>query len=344
MSQQIFPYTNHSRFEKPDIYIKGENDCVWTNDGKKYIDCNSGLWNVNFGYNNPAYKTELDLHFYPTHFWSSTVETEDAASAICKWFGYNKVFFGHSGSDAIDTAIYISKFTNNKSNILALKQGFHGTNTQAHVYEAYTALIDAVNSDTSAVLIEPLMITKGVIEFDTGALKQLFALKEQFNFNIIFDETVTALGRGDYSQDWKPDILIASKGLTNGTYPLSAVLVNKRISDHIKNTDAIFSHGYTMSGNPQASVMLMETIKLVNKTNISLIQNKFKELLDTYSLKYTNKGLVFGIHVEDGIYTRRVLHKKGFLIRQHGNTLLFIPMFTADVSQYTEFCEIISTL
>lgn len=73
MSQQIFSYTNHSRFETPEIFVKGENDTVVNKNGTQYFDCNSGLWNVNFGYNNKSYDlAQNDIHFYPTHFWSST--------------------------------------------------------------------------------------------------------------------------------------------------------------------------------------------------------------------------------------------------------------------------------
>ena len=98
--------------------------------------------------------------------------TELAAEQICKWFGYDRVFFGHSGSDAIDTSIYIAKYYTGKTDILAYSVGYHGTNTQASVYDSYTALLDAVNSNTAAVIIEPIMITNGVIEFDKQTLQQ----------------------------------------------------------------------------------------------------------------------------------------------------------------------------
>lgn len=345
MSNQIFSYTNHSRFTDPEIFVSGNNDIVYNKDGKQYFDCNSGLWNVNFGYNNPSYADSFntDIHFYPTHFWSSTDVTELAAKTICEHFGYNRVFFGHSGSDAIDSAIYISKYYNSKSNVLAYKDAYHGSNTQAQVFDSYKTLVDAVNNQTSAVLIEPMMVTKGVIEFDTEVLQQLFELKKLYNFNIIFDETVTGLGRADYSFDWKPDILITSKGLTNGLFPLSAVMVNESIGNYIKNTDSVFSHGYTMSGHPIACQTLLKTIELLNTVNNKNTQEQFITQLKKYNLDYTNRGLVFGIKVNDGIYVRRELQKEGYLIRQHNDVLLFVPMFTANAKNYIKFFEKVAT-
>ncbi len=346
MSKQIFSYTNHSRFDEPDIFISGDKDTVTNARGKTYFDCNSGLWNINHGYNNSAYTTTKDIHFYPTHFWSSTEVTEKAAEEICKWFGYNRVFFGNSGSDAIDTAIYIARYFTNKQTVLSFNIGYHGPNTQSNVYDSYTALIDAVNSQIAAVIVEPIMVTNGVVEFDKQVLQELFTLKQKHDFCIIFDETVTAMGRGDYSFDYKPDILIASKGLTNGTFPLSAVLVNSDIGEYIKNTDSVFEHGYTMSGHPQGSHALLETIK---QTDVAMdtIYNKqkaFCKMLDDNKLQYTNRGHVFGIHVKDGIYIRRELQGEGYLVRQSNDTLLFLPMLVADPKNYSKFFELVATL
>jgi adenosylmethionine-8-amino-7-oxononanoate aminotransferase len=345
MSSQIFSYTNHSKFSDPEIFVSGNNDTVTNAKGKTYIDCNSGLWNVNFGYNNTNYDQCLNvpLHFYPTHFWSSTEITELAAKAICQHFGYSKVFFGHSGSDAIDTAIYISKYFNQKNNILAYKNGYHGSTLDAQVYDCYSDLIQAINNDTSAVLIEPIMITNGVVEFDQDVLEELFYLRKRYNFNIIFDETVTGLGRADYSFDWHPDLLITSKGLTNGVFPLSAVLVNEEIADYIKNTDKVFSHGYTMSGHPIACNALLKTIELLNSVDIENVEKQFVNMINKQSIPYIQKGLVFGLKVKDGIKSRRLLQKEGYLIRQSNNILLFLPMFIANTKNYISFFEQVAT-
>jgi 4-aminobutyrate aminotransferase-like enzyme len=42
MSNQIFSYSNHSRFTNPEVFVSGKNDTVTNADGKTYIDCK--LW------------------------------------------------------------------------------------------------------------------------------------------------------------------------------------------------------------------------------------------------------------------------------------------------------------
>lgn len=343
MSRQIFSYTNHSRMTEPTIFVSGSNDLVIDKINKKYYDCNSGLWNVNYGYNNSSYKNigQIGLHFYPTHFWSSTEETEIAAELICNHFKYEKVFFGHSGSDAINTSIYISKWFNKKKNILAYHKGYHGSSVQAIIYNDYQSLLNAIDNDTSAIIIEPLMITNGIKEFDKNVLEEIFYLKKQYSFTVIFDETVTSLGRGDYNRIWPADILIASKGLTNGNFPLSAVLVNSEIAHYISKTNDVFSHGITTSGHPIGSNALCTTLNLYKETKNKT--DEFISLFNRYDLNFNAHNMVFGIHVSDGINLRRHLQKEGYLIRQHDNTLLFLPMFTAEVSNYSKFAEIVAT-
>ena len=101
-----------------------------------------------------------------------------------------------------------------------------------------------------------------------------------------------------------------------------------------------------MSGHPQGSHALLKTIKQVEKTKHQLVdlQNNFCKQLNERDLDYTNKGLVFGIHVNNGIYIRRELQQHGYLIRQANNTLLFLPMFIADNNDYTRFFDLVATL
>ena len=44
MSNQILSYTNHSRFETPEVFVEGYGDKVINSEGKEFYDVTSGLW------------------------------------------------------------------------------------------------------------------------------------------------------------------------------------------------------------------------------------------------------------------------------------------------------------
>jgi len=75
----------------------------------------------------------------------------------------------------------------------------------------------------------------------------------------------TGFGRtGSYfaSQTWPeaPDILIASKGLTNGTSPAAAVMVSHAVASAYIDADALLAHGETQAGTPVSCATIMATI------------------------------------------------------------------------------------
>jgi beta-alanine--pyruvate transaminase len=92
-----------------------------------------------------------------------------------------------------------------------------------------------------------------------GYLERLQAICHKHGILLILDEVITGfgrLGRG-FAADYfgiQPDILITAKGMTNGTVPMRAVIVGKKIHDEFMQgpTQAIeLAHGYTYSGHPK---------------------------------------------------------------------------------------------
>lgn len=63
----------------------------------------------------------------------------------------------------------------------------------------------------------------------------------------------------------KPDILILGKALSGGMMPISAVLANNNIMDLIDPG----SHGSTFGGNPLASKIAIEAIKIIIDEDLS---------------------------------------------------------------------------
>lgn len=350
MSNQILSYTNHYKFNNPSIYKKGFGDIITDVNGNSYYDATSGLWNVNYGYCNKEVQDAVveqmeKLHFYPNHFWSYADVTEKAAEEINKLFGYSKVYFGNSGTDAIDTAIHIAKhvFNGTKTKVVTLTNSFHGATKDNFINNKLN--LSDVDHDTALLIIEPLRVNAGVYETSWETINYAFELKKKYNFLIAYDETVTALGRGGYLayalRNFKPDILIASKGLTNGLFPLSATMVSEEIANVINNTDRVFNYGYTTAGHPLACAALIKVLELYKKYPIANTAKGFEKYLKTNSRQY---GLTIGIDVKDGPAARKEAKRLRYLVRNYENTIILCPMFTSTALNYSTLLEYLNSV
>ena len=349
MSNQILSYTNHSRFETPEVFVEGYGDKVINSEGKEFYDVTSGLWNVNYGYNSELYKDVIEkqvskLHFYPNHFWSTTDVAEQAATELAKHFGLAGAYFTNGGSDAVVAAINICRHCKAKRDVIGYEKGYHGFDKRI-IYVDDFFLIDSINPQTLAVIIEPIMTTEGVISFDYQQLYHIEMLRRQYGFYIIFDETVTGLGRVDVDYSIKPDVIICSKGLSNGLFPVGAVLVSEEILFQMKKKPKVFDFGITMSGHPIGAALVLRSIKLYSQTKEARqkLKTSFEISLDEHNIDYRSYGLVFGIKVDNGREARNILKNNGYLTRDKDNTLIVLPMFTIDIKNYSTFFELIGS-
>lgn len=81
---------------------------------------------------------------------------------------------------------------------------------------------------------------------------------------MICDEIQTGLGRTgellcSMHDDVKPHISLLGKALSGGFYPVSAVLCNNNIMDHIKPGE----HGSTYGGNPLGAMTAITALDVI---------------------------------------------------------------------------------
>jgi putrescine---pyruvate transaminase len=101
----------------PLIVERGEGVHIFDLAGKRYLDCQGGLWCVNAGHGRREIKdaiiAQLDKLQYYTIFPGSTHAPSIRLSAkLCEVAGdenVRKVFFGSGGSDAVESALKIAR-------------------------------------------------------------------------------------------------------------------------------------------------------------------------------------------------------------------------------------------
>ncbi len=101
----------------------------WDTDGKRYLDFNSQLMNVNIGHNNrkviQAIKDQADKLVYTSPFHATDVRGL-LGQKLAEISGLKKSFFTLGGAEANENAVKIARFYTGKHKVLARYRSFHG--------------------------------------------------------------------------------------------------------------------------------------------------------------------------------------------------------------------------
>lgn len=152
----------------------------------------------------------------------------------------------------------------------ALGQSYYGVDRRLirHVsHEDIAELAELLSREgdrIAAVVVEPVLGT-GARPLPDAMVAGLCLLREEYGFLLVADEVATGFGRtGSYfaSQNWpaRPDVLLASKGLTNGTCAAAAAAVSHRICEVFERHDAALIHAETQAGTPPTCAAILATI------------------------------------------------------------------------------------
>ncbi|MEJ3658896.1 daptide-type RiPP biosynthesis aminotransferase [Actinomycetes bacterium KLBMP 9759] len=294
----LLPYSQHDRTDLRAISANGTR--VRFADGRELLCATSGLWNVNLGYGNPAIASAVGQALldasYLTLFRYTSSYAEEAAQALLDIAGpYSKVIFGTSGSSANDLTMKLARQYHVRCDdperklIVSLYGGYHGLTyggmsligedyghemygvdrrlnryVTANSVEELDALLDSVGSQVAAMFVEPVQGT-GTVVLTPEYVERLLGARDRYGFLLVADEVATGFGRtGPFyaSSRWPaaPDVLITSKGLTNGACAASAVLVSERVASAFVDDEAMFVHAETQAGTPASCAAIIATI------------------------------------------------------------------------------------
>lgn len=134
------PLLQHKLLEKQDLILFEKGNGIYLTDytGKQYIDAFSGLWCVNIGYGREplaeaAYQQMKKLPYYP--FSQLNIPAINLAEKLSNILpaGLERIFFANSGSEAVETALKISRQSQrqrfpgeSRFKFIARYKGYHG--------------------------------------------------------------------------------------------------------------------------------------------------------------------------------------------------------------------------
>ncbi len=141
-------------------------------------------------------------------------------------------------------------------------------------------IIQKEGPDTIAgFFAEPVMGAGGVIPPSKGYFAVVQKILQKYDIPFIADEVICGFGRtgnlwGSQTYDIQPDIIIASKCITSGFFPLGAEILGERLTEQMMDASyeaEEFFHGFTAGGHPVGCALALEAIDII--INEKMIEN-----------------------------------------------------------------------
>jgi 4-aminobutyrate aminotransferase len=119
-------------YKEPLPFVRGEGKWLFDADGRKYLDFFGGIVTVGLGHCEPRVTAAIEKQVRTLQHVSTlfpTIPIVDLAETLAELFPGEKpakVFFTNSGTEAIETAILSARVHTQRTEVVALRQGYHG--------------------------------------------------------------------------------------------------------------------------------------------------------------------------------------------------------------------------
>lgn len=264
--------------------------------GNEYLDLVGGIAVNALGHAHPdvvrAVSEQVSELGHTSNLYGNprAVELAEQLLDVAEVGGNGRVMFVNSGAEANEAALKLSRRTG-RSKIVACTDGFHGRTMGAlsltgqsakrdpfaplvpgieHVpYGDTEALRAAVDSDTAAVLVEPILGESGVLPAPDGYLRAAREITTRAGALLMLDEVQTGLAR---TGNWfafhragiTPDVITLAKGLGGGL-PLGAVIGVGAAGELFGPGD----HGSTFGGNPVCAAAGLAVLRVISRDGLN---------------------------------------------------------------------------
>lgn len=274
------------------VFTEGQGSWLRDREGKRYLDFVQG-WAVNsLGHCPPQIRDALATQAARLISTSPAFHNEPAmrlAHALTTRCALDKVFFTNTGAEANEGAIKLARkwgriHRGGAFEIITLDNSFHGrtlATMSASGKPGWDALfapqvsgfpkaqlndlssVEAlINTNTVAVMLEPVQGEAGVIPATHEFMRGLRELTRAHGLLLIVDEVQTGIGRcgalfAHQLSGIEPDIMTLAKGLGGGV-PLGALLAREQVCCFEAG-----EQGGTFNGNPLMTAVGLAVLEAV---------------------------------------------------------------------------------
>ncbi|MEJ2104987.1 MAG: aminotransferase class III-fold pyridoxal phosphate-dependent enzyme [Ignavibacteriaceae bacterium] len=284
----------------PKYLVKGKGSHVWDADGNEYLDFNMGIGPLSLGYAydkvDEAIKKQLEDGITFSLMHPLEVEVAVLLNKIIP--NAESIRYSKAGADVTSAAVRVARAYTKRQKILCC--GYHGwhdwyisvTDRNAGIpqsiqdltftfnYNDIQSVIDSIDEDTAAVILEPFVFEAPKDNF----LQKLREICTKNGTLLIFDEMWTgfriALGGAQEYFGVKADLATFSKAVANGM-PI-AILAGKKEVMKVLEKDVFFFT--TFGGEALSLAAAKATVQELKDKNVpAYLAKQGKKLKDGYN-------------------------------------------------------------
>jgi predicted acetylornithine/succinylornithine family transaminase len=284
----------------PVTFVRGEGSYLVDTEGRRYLDCLSGLAVTSLGHAHPAVADALATQATRLLHVSNLFGTEpgpEVARTLDRLVGDGEpaggqVFFCNSGAEANECALKLARrFGSRGRHVVVSAYGsFHGRTLatlhatgQPAKHEAFQplpegfrhvawddldALAEALDPTVAAVLLEPVQGEGGVNPASAAYFQGVRRLCDERGALFMVDEVQAGLGRtgrwfGFHHLGVQPDVVTVAKALGNGV-PIGACWARGDVAAVFRPGD----HATTFGGQPLATAAARAVLAVMEQEDV----------------------------------------------------------------------------
>jgi len=327
---------------------------LWDISGKEYINCHANGGVYNLGHRHPEIVEALraameELDFGVHHFISEHRTRLAARLAEVTPGDIRYTTFSVGGGEAVDLALKVARHASGRPGVLYAGGGYHGVTGLAMCagddeykkafqplspgfrevpFGDFEALAAAAEPGVGTVILETIPATLGIVIPPDDYFPRIRSLCDERKIVLIADEVQAGMGRT--GRMWAvdaygvvPDMLVVSKGMSGGMYPL-AVTCHRPALQAVFEAHPFF-HVSTFGGSELGCVVTEKTLEITCRPgflgHVNAMADRFREgflaLAGAFPglvRAFRQKGLMMGLKLQGadwGLLLTRCLAENG---------------------------------
>ncbi len=321
------------------LVVERASGCVVQDvDQNRFLDFAAGIAVCATGHAHPQVVDAIQrqaaalIHICGSDFYyTPMIELCEKLAEIAPGEAPKRVFLTNSGTEAVEAAIKLARWTTGRKWLIAFHGAFHGrtmgaltlTSSKVRQKQGFAPLIPMVAhvpygdtaaiqelfnrqahpQEVAAIFVESMQGEGGYVVPPAGFLKELRDLCDQHGILLVCDEIQSGMGR---TGKWfacehvnvVPDILCVAKGIASGM-PIGALIATEAIMNWPPG-----AHGSTYGGNPICCAAALATIKLVEESlmaNAAGLGKSLRKRLSEICAGHPAVGEVRGFGLMNGV-------------------------------------------